>query len=126
MGSQDLQPTIMPSNVTKIVCDIVPVWSGYIWGAQGGVTFDICSLFLVTVPPFLALYFGFLYLQTTLENQNNIVDRIDKKVFDFNRRVENTIRHLRSKEFQNQVQGFTEGVVSTFNKVPIPKISFQT
>ena len=42
---------------------------------QGGVTYDVCSLFLVTVPPFLALYFGFLYLQTTLEANDNIVDR---------------------------------------------------
>ena len=30
------------------------------------------------------------------------------------------------KEFQEQVHGFTEGVVSTFNKVPIPRISFRT
>ena len=94
---------------------------------QGGVTYDICSLFLVTVPPFLAFYFGFLYLQTTLEDNNNIVDRekkstwfdglcweechfrIDSKVSGFNRRVESVILHLRSKEFQNQVNDFTEG-----------------
>ena len=24
----------MPSNITRIVCDIVPLWSGYMWGAQ--------------------------------------------------------------------------------------------
>ena len=32
-------------------------------------------MFLVTVPPFLALYFGLLYLQTTLDTNKNIVDR---------------------------------------------------
>ena len=30
------------------------------------------------MPPFLAFYFGFLYLQTTLEDNNNIVDREKK------------------------------------------------
>ena len=81
------------SNVTTLVCDIVPLWSGYVWGAQvsfnkynyynntlhlhlhhqGGVTWDVCSLFLVTVPPFLALYFGLLYLQSTLQSNKNIL-----------------------------------------------------
>ena len=38
------------------------------------------------MPPFLAFYFGFLYLQTTLEDNNNIVDR-EKKLgwFDIER-----------------------------------------
>ena len=63
------------SNVTRLVCDIVPLWSGYVWGAQGGVTWDVCSLFLLTVPPFLALYFALLYLQATLGSSNNIVSR---------------------------------------------------
>ena len=44
-------------------------------------TYDVCSLFLVTVPPFLAFYFGFLYLQTTLEDNNNIVDREKKSTW---------------------------------------------
>lgn len=35
--------------------------------------------------------------------------RIDSKVSGFNRRVESVILHLRSKEFQNQVNDFTEG-----------------
>ena len=103
-------------------------------------------MFLVTVPPFLALYFGLLYLQTTLDTNKNIVDRwqgersvlirvmfalclfprIDKKVTGFNRRVENIILHLRSQQFQDEVNDFTEEVVSTFSKVPIPRISFQS
>ena len=113
---------------------------------KGGATFDVCSMFLVTVPPFLALYFGLLYLQTTLDTNKNIVDRwqgersvlirvmfahylfprIDKKVTGFNRRVENIILHLRSQQFQDEVNDFTEEVVSTFSKVPIPRISFQS
>ena len=30
-----------------------------------------------TVPPFLAFYFGILYLLTTLEGKNNILERFD-------------------------------------------------
>ena len=52
--------------------------------------------------------------------------RIDKKVTGFNRRVENIILHLRSQQFQDEVNDFTEEVVSTFSKVPIPRISFQS
>ena len=40
---------------------------------SGGVTWDVCSLFLVTVPPFFALYFGLLYLQSTLQSNTNIL-----------------------------------------------------
>ena len=93
----------MVNNITTLVCDKVPLWSGYVWGAQGGVSWDVCGLFLVTVPPFLALYFGLLYLQTTMESNNNIVDRLDTKVQSFNNRVENIIFHLRSKEFKSQI-----------------------
>ena len=114
----------MVNNITTLVCDKVPLWSGYVWGAQGGVSWDVCGLFLVTVPPFLALYFGLLYLQTTMESNNNIVDRLDTKVQSFNNRVENIIFHLRSKEFKSQISQLNERVFSTFNQVPIPRISF--
>jgi hypothetical protein len=93
----------MVSNQTSLVCDVIPVWTGYIWGAQGGATFDICSLFLVTVPPFLAFYFGILYLMTTLEGQNNIVERFDKKVDSFNARVARIIRALKARDYPGQV-----------------------
>jgi len=116
----------MVNNLTTIVCDVLPVWKGYVWGAQGGVTWDVCSLFLVTVPPAIALVFALLYLQTTLQTSNSIVDRIDDKLNNFNQRVESIILHLRSKKFQEQVHTFTDDMVSTFNKVPIPKLSFQS
>ena len=114
----------MVNNVTTIMCDVVPLWSGYIWGAQGGVTWDVCGLFLVTVPPFLALYFGLLYLQTSLQFENNIVERFDTKVQSFNSRVENLILRLRSKDFKRKISRMAEGVASTFNQIPIPRISF--
>ena len=91
------------SNQTTLVCDVIPVWKGYIWGAQGGATFDICSLFLVTVPPFLAIYFGVLYLMTTLEGKNNILERFDAKVENFNARVERIIRALKKKDYPGQL-----------------------
>ena len=91
------------SNQTTLVCDVIPVWKGYIWGAQGGATFDICSLFLVTVPPFLAFYFGILYLLTTLEGKNNIVERFDAKVESFNARVERIILALKEKDYPGQL-----------------------
>ena len=106
------------------MCDVVPLWSGYVWGAQGGVTWDVCGIFLVTVPPFLALYFGLLYLQTSLQFEGNIVERFDTKVQSFNNRVENLILGLRSKAFKSKISRMTEGVVSTFNQIPIPRISF--
>ena len=114
----------MASNVTTFTCDIVPLWSGYIWGFQGGVTWDLCGIFLVTVPPFLALYFGLLYLQTTLQHQDNIVERFDYKVQSFNRRVENLILGLQSQEFRRKINQMTDGVMSTFNQITIPRISF--
>ena len=91
------------SNQTTLVCDVLPVWKGYIWGAQGGATFDICSLFLVTVPPFLAFYFGILYLLTTLEGKNNILERFDAKVESFNARVERIILALKRKDYPGQL-----------------------
>ena len=91
------------SNQTTLVCDVIPVWKGYIWGAQGGATFDICSLFLVTVPPFLALYFGVLYFLTTLEGENNILERFDAKVESFNARVERIILALKRKDIPGQL-----------------------
>ena len=91
------------SNQTTLVCDVLPVWKGYIWGAQGGATFDICSLFLVTVPPFLAFYFGVLYLLTTLEGKNNILERFDAKVERFNARVEGIILALKRKDYPGQL-----------------------
>ena len=91
------------SNQTTLVCDVLPVWKGYIWGAQGGATFDICSLFLVTVPPFLAFYFGILYLLTTLEGKNNILERFDAKVESFNARVERIIVALKRKDYPGQL-----------------------
>ena len=91
------------SNQTTLVCDVIPVWKGYIWGAQGGATFDICSLFLVTVPPFLAFYFGILYLLTTLEGKNNIVERFDAKVESFNARVERIILALKENDYPGQL-----------------------
>ena len=114
----------MVNNVTTLMCDVVPLWSGYVWGAQGGVTWDVCGIFLVTVPPFLALYFGLLYFQTSLQFEGNIVERFDTKVQSFNNRVENLILGLRSKEFKSKISRMTEGVVSTFNQIPIPRISF--
>ena len=114
----------MVNNVTTIMCDVVPLWSGYIWGAQGGLTFDACGLFLLTVPPFLALYFGLLYLQTTLQFENNIVERFDHKVQSFNNRIENIILGLRSKAFKRKISRIAEGVASSFNQIPIPRISF--
>ena len=114
----------MVNNVTTLMCDVVPLWSGYVWGAQGGVTWDVCGIFLLTVPPFLALYFGLLYLQTSLQFEGNIVERFDTKVQSFNNRVENLILGLRSKEFKSKISRMTEGVVSTFNQIPIPRISF--
>lgn len=91
------------SNQTTLMCDVLPVWTGYLWGAQGGATFDICSLFLVTVPPFLALYFAVLYFMTTLESENNIVDRFDKKVETFNHRVKRILLALRSRDYPGQL-----------------------
>lgn len=64
----------MPSNQTTLMCDIVPLWTGYMWGTLPG-SYDVCSIFLLTVPPFFALYFGILYLQTTLEENNNFIER---------------------------------------------------
>ena len=98
-----LPPFHKMSNQTTLVCDVIPVWTGYIWGAQGGATFDICSLFLVTVPPFLALYFGVLYFLTTLEGENNILERFDAKVESFNARVERIILALKRKDIPGQL-----------------------
>ena len=52
--------------------------------------------------------------------------RIDRHVGNFNSRVEDFILHLKSNEFKNQVNYLADEVVSTFNNVPIPKISFYT
>ena len=91
------------SNQTTLMCDVLPVWTGYAWGAQGGATFDICSLFLVTVPPFLALYFAVLYFMTTLESENNIVERFDKKVETFNQRVKRILLALKAQDLPGQL-----------------------
>ena len=66
-----------------------------------------------------------------IPNHNTVLSR-DMKIVKLGqklkclRRVENIILHLRSLEFKNQVNDFTEELVSTFNKVPIPHLSFQT
>ena len=106
---------MMVSNTTYLVCDVVPIWSGYVWGAQGGVTWDVCSIFLLIVPPFLALYFSILNLSASLQLENNVLDRFDTKVHSFNSRVENMILNLRRTG---------KDTVSFFNQVPIPRISF--
>ena len=106
----------MVNNITYLVCDVVPLWSGYVWGAQGGVTWDVCSIFLLLVPPFIALYFGVLNLSVSLQSRNNVFDRFDTKVESFNSRVENMILNLRRKG---------KDAVSFINRVPIPRISFE-
>ena len=133
---------IMPSNVTRIVCDIVPLWSGYMWGAQVMAWWPLHTVlsstlgrghirYLLPVPghgaplPCLLLRLPLPPDNTWGQQQHcgqgeetKRLDwicweechfRIDSKVSGFNRRVESVILHLRSKEFQNQVNDFTEG-----------------
>ena len=130
----------MPSNITRIVCDIVPLWSGYMWGAQVmtrgwhvmmlSPTLGRGHLWRLLPVPGHSAPLPRLLLRLPLSPDHaggqqqhrgqgeetwvvwyweECHFRIDSKVSGFNRRVESVILHLRSKEFQNQVNDFTEG-----------------
>ena len=66
----------MPSNVTKIVCDIVPVWSGYMLGAQ--VCMYVISLRSeLTIEVHTLFAHNFPYISTTCVNVLTITKCFD-------------------------------------------------